>query len=454
MNDVCAVILAAGDGKRMKSKYPKVLCRVLERPMISWVLDSVRQAGIEQICVVTGKGGELIEEVCGGCSFARQQERLGTGHAAAQARDFLAAHPGNVLILCGDAPFIDAAAIARAHELHTRTASAATVITAQLADPTGYGRIIRRGDQIAAIVEQADATAEEASVREINSGAFWFDTAFLLGALERLTPQNAQGEYYLTDTVKIAVEDGRRVSGYLSDHPDVVLGANSRKGLWELGEIARKRVIEKHMENGVEFVSTDGVMIAPGVKIGADTRILAGTMLTGDTVIGEDCVIGPMSRIENSVIGDGTVINACQVYDSKVGRGVKMGPYVHIRPNSVILDKVKIGDFVEIKNSRIGEGTKVPHLTYVGDSDVGAGVNFGCGCVTVNYDGRVKSRTTVGDRAFIGCNTNLIAPVKVGDGAYTAAGSTITEDVPDGALAIARSRQENKAGYAEKKLKK
>ncbi|MBC8570562.1 bifunctional UDP-N-acetylglucosamine diphosphorylase/glucosamine-1-phosphate N-acetyltransferase GlmU [Zongyangia hominis] len=454
MNDVCALILAAGDGKRMKSKYPKVLCRVLERPMIQWVLESVRQAGMEHICVITGRGGDLVRESCEGCSFAEQAERLGTGHAAAQGIGFLREHPGDVLVLCGDAPFIDAGTIERAHVLHTKTASAVTVITASLDDPTGYGRIVRRGEEIAAIVEQSDATETERAIKEVNSGAYWFDGAFLIEALGRLTPQNAQGEYYLTDTVKIAVEEGRRVSGYLSQNPDVILGANSRQGLYALTEIARRKVIEDHMENGVEFVSLDGVLIAPGVKIGPDTRILPGTILLGDTVIGEDCVIGPQSRIENSVIGSGSTINACQIYDSKVGEGVKMGPFVHIRPNSVILDKVKIGDFVEIKNSQIGEGTKVPHLTYVGDSDVGKGVNFGCGCVTVNYDGRVKSRTTVGDHAFIGCNTNLIAPVKVGDGAYTAAGSTITEDVPDGAMAIARSRQENKAGYAEKKLKK
>ena len=454
MNDVCALVLAAGDGKRMKSKYPKVLCRVLEQPMIQWVLRSVRDAGIEKICVITGKNGELVREAAEGCSFAEQKERLGTGHAAAQAMEFLRETQGDVLVLCGDAPFIDQAAILGAYDLHTRTEAAVTVVTARLDSPTGYGRIVREGDAIAAIVEEADADGATRAITEVNSGAYWFDSAFLQKALVELSPQNSQGEYYLTDTVKIAVQEGKRVSGYLSQNPDVILGANDRQGLHRLGEIARMRVIEKHMANGVEFVSTDGVLIAPDVQIGADTRILAGCMLLGDTVIGEDCVIGPMSRIEDSTIGDGCIINASQIYQSQVGKGVKMGPYVHIRPNTVIFDKVKIGDFVEIKNSNIGEGTKVPHLTYVGDSDVGRGVNFGCGCVTVNYDGRVKSRTTVGDQAFIGCNTNLIAPVRVGDGAYTAAGSTITKDVPDGAMAIGRSRQENKPGYAIKKLKK
>lgn len=458
MQKNCAVILAAGEGTRMKSVKPKVLCEVLFRPMLGWVLDACREAEAGDICVVTGYGREQVRDyLCETMPQAEtvyQPERRGTGHAVLMARDVLEAHrDGQILVLCGDAPFMDAETIKDAYAYHTAAGNAATVITARLSDPTGYGRIIRDGDMVAKIVEEKDATDAEARVDEVNSGAYWFAAADLLDVLGSLDNDNAKGEYYLTDTIELLLEEGKKAGAFIASSPDVILGANDRKGLCTLTKVARDRIIDRHFANGVEFVSTDGVLISAEAEIGAGTCILPGTIIKGKTTVGADCVLGPNTLLENMTVEDRVTLNAVQAYESIIHSDVKIGPFTHIRPNSEIHSKVKIGDFVEIKNSTIGAGTAVAHLTYVGDSDVGKNVNFGCGCVTVNYDGINKFRTTIGDDAFIGCNTNLVAPVKVGDGAYTAAGSTITKDVPDGALGIARNRQENKEGFAEKKLK-
>jgi bifunctional UDP-N-acetylglucosamine pyrophosphorylase/glucosamine-1-phosphate N-acetyltransferase len=321
-----------------------------------------------------------------------------------------------------------------------------------LENPHGYGRIVREGNTITSIVEEKDATIEQKQIREVNSGAYWFKTAELIEALGELTQNNSQGEYYLTDTVFIAINKGRRANAYLSENPNVVLGANDRKGLLELNTIARMNVIDKHLENGVEFACLDGVTIGRDVKIGLGTEIKKGCMLMGNTVIGENCVIGADTELTNTQVGNDTILNHVIATDSVVGNHVKIGPYVQLRPNSKICDGVKIGDFVEIKNSTIGENTAVAHLTYVGDSDVGKNVNFGCGCVTVNYDGKVKNRCTIGDNCFIGCNTNLIAPVTLGKGVYTGAGSTITKDVPDFALAVERADLSTVKDYSLRKL--
>lgn len=450
-----ALILAGGEGKRMRSSKPKVLCEVLFRPMISWVLAACDAAGIDSRCVVTGFEHEQLEDYLNGCcTTVLQPERLGTGHAVMMAEAYLREHTGSdVLVLNGDAPFIDARTILSAYAMHKQKENSVTLVTAELEDPAGYGRIVRDLDGLKAIVEQKDASEEEKKIREINSGIYWFRTSDLLEVLPLLTNQNAQGEYYLTDTIACLLKLGKRAGTFLAENTDVVLGANDRKGLLELNRIATKRVIEKHLENGVEFLSTDGILISPEVKIGAGTRILPNTILKNGTEIGCDCVIGPGSVVDHCRVGDATELNAVQATQSVIGSNVKIGPFTQIRPNSVIKDYVKIGDFVEIKNSVIDEYTAVAHLTYVGDSDVGRNVNFGCGVVTVNYDGEKKSRTTIGDNAFIGCNTNLVAPVKVGNMAYTAAGSTITKDVPDGALGIGRAKQENKEGFAQRKLR-
>ncbi len=451
-----AVILAGGQGKRMKSDIPKPMFKVLGEPMLEWVIKACENAGLSDLCIVKGFMAEYIDEYLNGrYETVLQSERLGTGHAVMQASDFMEKRRNeNTLVLCGDAPFIDSDTIKKSLEMHISENNSVTVITAEIDCPKGYGRIVRTQNGISSIVEEKDATDSQREIKEVNSGAYWFRTADLLEYLSQLTQNNSQGEYYLTDTVFIALNKGRNVNAYKSENSDVVLGANDRKGLLELNTIARMAVIDKHLENGVEFTCTDGITIGRDVKIEPGTEILPGTRLLGNTTIGKGCAIGPNCIIEDCVIEDEVKLNYVQAFKSKIDAGVKIGPWVHIRPGSHIKSDVKIGDFVEIKNSTIGEGTAVAHLTYVGDSDVGKKVNFGCGTVTVNYDGIVKSRCEIGDNCFIGCNTNLIAPVKLGKAVYTAAGTTITKDVPDYALAIDRGTVQIKEGYSLRKLKK
>ncbi len=452
MTNKSAIILAAGKGTRMKSDSPKVLCEVLFKPMINWVINSCHDAGITKICAVTGYKSELVEKVLDSdIKIAIQEEQKGTGHAVMMAKDFLNQNiDGDVIVLCGDAPFMDSTTIENAYNLHKKENNAVTVITARLDNPTGYGRIVRSRYGISKIVEQKDASTNELLINEVNSGAYWFNVKYLLDVLFEVDNSNSQGEYYLPDTIALSINKGRKVNAYVSDNPDVILGANSRRDLCNLNSIANTRVIDNHFDNGVEFVSLDGILISPEVLIGKGTVILPSTILKGTTKIGEGCSIGPNCIIENSNIDNNVVFNASQCYNSIVERNATIGPFCHIRPNSTIKAGVHLGDFVEIKNSVIGEDTHVSHLTYIGDSDVGKKVNFGCGVVTVNYNGKTKARCTVEDEAFIGCNTNLVAPVKVGKRGYTAAGSTITQDVPDENLAIARSRQTNKQGYNSK----
>ena len=451
----CAVILAGGQGKRMKSELPKPMFEVLGEPMLEWVVSACERAKLTDLCIVKGYNAQVIEDYIGDrYTTVLQPQRMGTGHAVMMAVDWLKERiGGNVLILCGDAPFIDSETITAALEQHTKQGNAVTIITSEAEDPKGYGRILRGKNGVTGIVEDKDATAEQKAVREINSGAYWFRTESLIKALGEIKPNNSQGEYYLTDSVYILISHGERADAYISPNPNVVLGANDRKALLKLNDTARHEVIGRLMDEGVEFLCTDGVSIGRNVKIGAGTKILQGTILRGNTVIGSDCVIGPNCLIENCQVGNKTILNSVQAYESKIDDGAKIGPFVHIRPDSHIKSGVKIGDFVEVKNSTIGERTSISHLTYVGDSDVGSNVNFGCGVVTVNYNGEKKFRTTIGDNAFIGCNTNLVAPAKVGNNAYTAAGTTVTKDVPDGALAIERGELRFKEGFGNERLK-
>lgn len=449
-----AVILAGGQGKRMKAPIPKPMFKVLGEPMLEWVLGACEQAGLSRICVVTGYEAQQIEDYLGDrCRTALQAERLGTGHAVQQTIPFLQEDTaGSTLVLCGDAPFIDSETIADSLARHEKEGNAVTVITANVEQPFGYGRILRTDSGIAGIVEEKDATDEQRRITEINSGCYWFRTADLLKLLGKLENNNAQNEYYLTDTIAIALKDGLRAGAYCSHNPDVVLGANDRKGLLKLNTAARMAVLHQHMANGVGFACTDGIIIERSVKIGAGTEILPNTILRGNTVIGENCVIGPGCVVEDTVIGDRVTLNTVQAYQSVIDSDVKIGPFVHIRPDSHICSGAKIGDFVEIKNTTVGEDTAIAHLAYLGDSDIGKDVNIGCGCVTVNFDGVKKSRCVIGDHAFVGCNTNLIAPVELGKHAYTAAGTTVTTDVPDYALAIDRGVLHIKDGYSLRKF--
>lgn len=458
MDKKCAVILAAGEGTRMKSKKPKALAEVLFSPMIDWVMGAVKNSGIDDICVVKGFGAEYLDEhLAGSCETVLQSERLGTGHAVLQASDFIEGCGGDVLVLNGDAPFIDSATIYDALALHRKEGNSVTVISANIDDPTGYGRIIRCADgSVERIVEQRDATAEQAAVSEINSGAFWFSGEALIKALRSLSEKRASGvnckkEFYLTDALEEIRSFGLRAGSFTAASSDIVLGANDRIQLNELNKLARHRELEKHMRAGVSIPCTDGVIICPGAKIGRDTVIYTGTVVKGDSVIGEDCTIGPDSLVENSVIENSVSFVRSVCYSSKILSGADIGPFVRIRPGSLIGAGVHVGNFVEVKNSSIGAGTKISHLSYIGDSDLGSGINVGCGCATANYSGNRKSRTVIKDGAFIGCHTCLVAPVEVGENAYTAAGSTITETVPNNALAVARSRQTVKKGWVKVK---
>lgn len=453
---LCAVILAAGEGKRMQSSKPKVLLEVLLKPMLGWVVDAAHRAGIEDICVVTGHKEELVKAYLGPeIMTVTQTERKGTGHAVMMARDFLEAHRGcKVLIACGDAPFLNYKTVKHALEQHTVRGDAVTVISASLEDPSGYGRIIREDDgSLLRIVEQKEATMEELSVREVNSGTYWFDVDALLKVLdpEHLAASGITGEHYLTDTIAALIEIGRGAGAYSASSPDVVMGANNPVQLHELNELARKKYITKQVVLGANIPCYDGIIIGPDVTIGPDTSILPGSVITGVTTIGSGCMIGPNATIHDSSIADNVVVTYSHVKESTLLAGCDVGPFSQVRPGSVVGENVHIGTFVEVKNSNIGSGTQVAHLAYIGDCDMGKDVNFGCGSITVNYDGKDKNRTVVGDNAFIGCNTNLIAPLTVGEGAVTAAGTTVTADVPENSLAIGRVRQETKEGWVEER---
>lgn len=453
MSKNCAVILAAGEGKRMKSNKPKALAEVLFRPMIDWVLDAVQDSGIEDKILVVGHFGEQLEAYVGDtCGICWQKERLGTGHAVMMALDFLkASDADNVLILNGDAPFMDSETIEKSLWLHEAQKNAVTVISAKLDDPTGYGRIIQDiNGSFERIVEQKDATDSEKLIKNVNSGAYWFCREDLIDSLGKLTTENEAHEYYLTDTIYILKQEGKNTGVYITENADVVLGANDRLQLQGLNEIARRKVMERHLMNGVDIPCPDGVIIGKDVVIGNETTILPNTILQGKTVIGSDCVLGPNTRIVDSTLGNGVQLDNILVEEAVLDNNIDIGPFSHLRPNTHLSDGVHIGNFVEVKNSNVGKGTKFPHLTYIGDADIGEACNFGCGSLIANYDGKTKHRTTVGDHVFVGCDTSLVAPVTLGNYVYTAAGSVVTEDVPDGDLAVARSRQKNLEGWVTK----
>ena len=444
-----SVILAAG----MKSKMPKVLHTVCGKPLSKWVIDASKAAGADKVCAVVGHKAETVKEVLGDvCEFALQAEQKGTGHAVMQAIDVIKNSKGEVVILNGDTPLITAETINKAIEYHKNNDNQATVITAILDDATGYGRIVRDNDgSVLKIVEQKDASEEEKKINEVNSGMYVFDAQSLVYALDKITPNNAQGEYYLTDTLEILLSAGKKIGGYAISDNDEIRGINDRVQLNEAEKIMQKRINEYHMRNGVTMRNPESVYIEDGVEIGNDTEICQNVTIKSGTKIGSDCVIGSGSMLDRAVIHDGVDVLSSVILESEVDEGTHVGPFAYIRPNCHVGKEVKVGDFVELKNSNIDDGTKISHLTYIGDSDVGKRVNFGCGTVTCNYDGKKKYRTTIGDDCFVGCNTNFVSPINVGDGVYIAAGSTITEDIPENSLSIARARQVNKEGWKDKR---
>ncbi len=448
-----SIILAAGEGKRMKSKLPKPLQKVCGKTLIDRVISAVTEAGAEKNIAVIGHMSDKMEEYLGDrVEYAYQRERLGTGHAVMQGIVSVSDKDGSVIVVCGDTPLITAEMIKEAYGEHTKECRAATVITAVCDNPFGYGRIVRRDGRVVKIVEQKDATEEEKRINEINSGMYIFDIQKLKSALAKITNDNAQGEYYLTDAIEILINEGETVGAYITDM-EQIMGVNDRAQLAEADRLLNRRNVKVLMDGGVMVLNPDTVRVDDDVKAGADTVIYPNTILEGATQIGENCIIGPNTRIINCKISDNTEVQSSVATDSEIGSGTVVGPFAYIRPGSKIGDNIKVGDFVEIKNASIGNGTKIAHLTYVGDADVGERVNFGCGTVVVNYDGIHKHRTTIEDDCFIGCNTNLVSPVTVRKGAYTAAGSTITDEVPQDALAIARARQVVKEGWAKGKKK-
>ena len=452
MSGFVAVILAAGKGTRMKSAVPKVLHRVGGRPMLAHVLTAAEKAGAARSVAVVGFGADQVREAIGpAAEFVIQAEQLGTGHAVMQAREALAGYTGTVMVLCGDTPLLTADLLCRLHDAHRQAGAAATVLTAVLPDASGYGRVIRDGaGRVVRIVEQKDASPAELTVNEINTGIYCFECQQLLAALDGLTCDNKQGEYYLTDVIGIFVGQGAKVWALTAGDHRETLGINSRLQLAEAEKILRRRKLEELMESGVTVMDPDSTFIDAGVAIAPDTVIYPYTWLEGATSIGGGSVIGPSVRMADTAVGINAVIHFTYAHECRIGDNVTVGPYVHLRPNTVLADGVKVGNFVEIKNSHVGEGSKVPHLSYIGDTDMGAGVNIGSGTITVNYDGRKKYRTTIEDGAFIGCNTNLVAPVTIGQGAYVGAGSTITKNVPPDSLGVARARQANIEGWVTK----
>lgn len=452
MTELRAVILAAGKGTRMRSKLPKVLHKVGGKAMLQHVLDAADAAGAAEKIVIVGHGAELVESmVSEQGKIVLQAEQLGTGHAVMQTKDALAGFTGTAMILCGDTPLLDGEELRKFYEAHVQSGAAATVLTAFMDNPFGYGRIVRDADgNVQGIVEEKDADAQQKLIKEINTGIYCLECPLMFDVLATLTCDNAQGEYYLTDVLTKLNEAGKKVGGVVTEDSDMVMGINSRRQLAEAESVMRVRILNKLMDAGVTIMDPASTFIEGSVKIGRDTVIYPFTWLEGNTEIGEDCEIGPNVRLTNVEVGNGTHLQFVYGHDCKVCDEVTAGPYVHLRPDTVIGNKVKIGNFVEVKNSNVGIGTKLPHLTYIGDSDIGSGVNMGCGCITVNYDGKKKHRTVIEDNAFVGCNTNLVAPVTVKAGCYIGAGSTITKEVPENSLGIARAKQKNIEGWAEK----
>lgn len=447
-----AIILAAGKGTRMKSKYPKVIHKVCGKEMVNHVINVSQKSGVNDIVVILGHESDVVKERLPKDSMiAMQTEQLGTGHAVKMAKEYIN-DEDTIVVLCGDTPLIKEDTLKRLFAYHLENEYHATVLTTKVDNPTGYGRIIRdNNEDLLKIVEQKDANEEEKAVKEINSGIYCFNGKSLRESLDLIDNNNAQGEYYLTDTIYIMRDRGQKVGAYNGSTIEELMGVNSRVELSKAEEIMRRRINEAHMVNGVTIIDTNSTYIESDVEIGNDTIIYPGVMLKGNTKIGSNCVIEMNSAIENSIIGDNTEVKNSTIIDSVVGENTTVGPYAYLRPKSNIGNNVKIGDFVEVKNATIEDNSKASHLSYIGDAHVGKDVNIGCGVVFVNYDGKNKFKSVVKDGAFIGSNSNLVAPVIVEEDGYIATGSTITNDVPKGALAIARERQVVKEGWVEKK---
>jgi len=448
------VILAAGEGTRMKSKVPKVLHPLCGRPVIAWVVAAAEEAGAETIVVVDNPQRRLDGHLPDGVEVAIQDEPRGTGDAAAAARKRIPAD-GVVVVVNGDVPLLTGAAIARLVEAHEELGAAATMGTMEPADPAGYGRVVRTAEgDVERVVEtklEGDASDEELAIREVNTGVYAFDGGALLEALDQLSPDNAQAELYLPDVLPAIRAAGHTVAGYPIGDPELTHGVDDRIDLAYAREVAQTRIHCQHMRAGVTIIDPSSTTIDAGVTIGRDTVVEPGSSLRGATAVGEDCTIGPMTALIDAALGDGVSVTHSYLQGARVDGGASVGPFAYLRPDAHLHPGAKAGAFVEIKNSEIGPGAKVPHLSYIGDADIGQGSNIGAGSITANWDGRDKHRTTIGRDVRVSVDTTFVAPVEVGDRAYTGAGSVITEDVPPGALGVARARQRNVEGYADRR---
>jgi bifunctional UDP-N-acetylglucosamine pyrophosphorylase/glucosamine-1-phosphate N-acetyltransferase len=449
---VAGIILAAGKGTRMKSELPKGLHPVGGMPMVELIGRALKEAGVEIPIVVIGHGGEKIEEALGGTyRFAWQREQHGTGHAAMMAADLIRDHHGPVIIAPGDTPLLGAETLKELVARHIETRAKCTVATAFVDEPTGYGRVVRDSDgRVSGIVEHKDATPEQHAIKEVNTSVYCFDAQTLLAILPTLQNSNAQGEYYLTDALSTIYREGGDVVALIVSDAEILMGVNDRWQLAQADKALRTRINRKHALKGVTLVDPDCTYIGPLVAIGPDTVIEPNTYLQGDTTIGRNCHLGPCTKIKNSRIGDDVKVYFSQIVDSDLHDLVKVGPFSNIRPGTILGKKVKIGNFVEIKKSTLGEATSVSHLTYVGDASVGEATNIGAGTITCNYDGFSKHRTTIGSDVFVGSNSTLVAPLTIEDGAMVAAGSVVTHDVPADGLALGRARQEVKEGWVSR----
>lgn len=443
-----AAVLAAGKGTRMKSRHPKVLHKVGGVPMVARVLAASAKAGVTEAAVIVGFGAEEVREALGHrVSYVLQAEQLGTGHAVRLAQEALAAAE-SVLVVCGDTPLLRAETLRQLVETHAASGATASILTTHLDDPTGYGRIVRDdADRVVRIVEEKDADTATKAITEVNTGTYCFQAADLWEKLADIGCDNAQGEYYLTDVIGLLVADGRPVAGVVCEDDSETLGVNSRAQLAVAEGVARQRELAALMAAGVTVIDPQTTYVDEGVTVGEDTVLEPGTILRGTTTVGSGCVIGPDTELVDTHVGDSAHIHRTYAHECRVGDGAEIGPYVHLRPGTELAKNVKVGNFVEVKNSAVGTGSKLPHLSYIGDTDMGAHVNIGCGTITVNYNGKIKQRTTVHDGAFVGCNSNLVAPVEIGREAYIGAGSTITKDVPARALAVGRAKQFVKEGW-------
>ena len=451
-----ALILAAGKGTRMKTELPKTLFPILKKPMIEYILDEIEKTSVKNIHLVVGHKKELLEKHLGDrVSYVHQDEQLGTGHAVMQAKQNLDQQPGATIILPGDMPLIDQTTLDEIIQSHNDSNELITLVTTVYENPHGYGRILRDNtNQVMGIVEELSANQIQKKVQEVNTGIMVIDNSVLFKYLDLVEEDPKKGEYYLTDIVSVFVERSHRINSYTIENNSTVMGVNDLVAIAEAEKYFRTNTNRMHMLNGISLINPETITIGHEVRLSSGIIIYPNTTITGDTFIEENAIIGPNTELHNATIKKEAQIRHSLIYDSEVGERTTVGPFAHLRNNANIGNDNRIGNFVEVKNSRTGKATKASHLAYIGDAQVGNNVNFGAGSITVNFDGINKHQTIIGNDVFIGCNTNLVAPLVIEDEVYIAAGSTITKNIPKGSLTIGRAKQINKENYYKKLQKR